>query len=357
MLTVSSNLQRYPIKHDPTLRAWDAADELVLSELPQNLESKRILIINDAFGALSCALSDFTPISYTDSYVSYKGIILNGFQGKVLNDLDKITGCFDLVIIKLPKNMSFFEDVLCSITNHMTKNAQVICAGMIKHMPKTAFDLLNKYIGETSTSLAKKKARLIYAQFNKEKVNSPYPNKIEIQEWEKPLINHSNLFSRDKLDIGTRFFLENIPSGEYKSILDLGCANGIVGLKAKKINPEARIIFADESFMAIKSAQTNYEQSFDAHAEFTWTNCYEEDSLPKVDLVLCNPPFHQGNTIGDFIAWQMFHDAKRALNKGGFIRVIGNRHLGYHVKLKKIFGNSKVINQNKKFVIIDAYKN
>jgi 16S rRNA G1207 methylase RsmC len=38
------------------------------------------------------------------------------------------------------------------------------------------------------------------------------------------------------------------------------------------------------------------------------------------------------------------------------IRVIGNSHLGYQFKLKKIFGNSKIIASNKKFMIIDAMK-
>ncbi|MDX2503013.1 MAG: methyltransferase, partial [Gammaproteobacteria bacterium] len=35
----------------------------------------------------------------------------------------------------------------------------------------------------------------------------------------------------------------------------------------------------------------------------------------------------------------------------------GNRHLGYHLKLKKIFGNQKLIAANNKFVILKAIKN
>jgi len=72
--------------------------------------------------------------------------------------------------------------------------------------------------------------------------------------------------------------------------------------------------------------------------------------------VLCNPPFHQSHTLGDFIAWQMFEDAKHALRPGGLLRVIGNSHRGYQLKLKKIFGNSKIVATNSKFMIIDSYK-
>lgn len=169
-------------------------------------------------------------------------------------------------------------------------------------------------------------------------------------------MNHSNLFSREKLDIGTRFFLEHIPRGSYKTILDLGCANGIIGIKAKMLNPEAKIHFSDESAMAIQSAKTNYENHFKDEAAYFWTNCFEGQPKNFLDLVLCNPPFHQGNTIGDFIAWQMFQDAYDSLKPGGILRVIGNSHLGYQVKLKKLFGNSQIIATNNKFIICDARK-
>ena len=134
----------------------------------------------------------------------------------------------------------------------------------------------------------------------------------------------------------------------------MGCANGLVGIQAKKLNPQAKIIFSDESQMAILSAQTNYKQFFSDEAEFLWTNCYENQEKDSLDLVICNPPFHQSNTIGDFIALQMFNDAKDALHKGGILRVVGNSHLGYQVKLKKIFGNSRVIATNTKFMVVDS---
>jgi len=356
-------LNRYPENKDPNLRAWDAADELILSDLSsRELNNKRILILNDSFGALTCSLTDYDTTSYTDSFVSYKAIQDNikandKEEVKLLNDITLLGAQkFDLIILKLPKNLSFLEDTLSYINPLMNENSKLICAGMIKHMAKSSFELIQEYIGETSTSLAKKKARLIFAKKEFDRIESPYPNKLKIEGLDHEFINHSNLFSREKLDIGTRFFIENIPNNCSGKILDIGCANGILGIKAKLNNPLAKIIFADESYMAIKSAKENFKNYFpDDEAIFKWTNCYENEEK-DLDLVLCNPPFHQGNTIGDFIAWQMFTDSMNSLNKGGLIRVIGNRHLAYHVKLKKIFKNSKVINQNKKFVIIDSYK-
>ena len=104
------------------------------------------------------------------------------------------------------------------------------------------------------------------------------------------------------MDIGTRFFLDNLPTGNYQNILDLGCANGIVGIKAKLNNPNSKILFNDESMMAILSAKINFNKFFqDESASFFFSNCFENQAESSIDLVLCNPPFHQIHTIGDFL--------------------------------------------------------
>ena len=351
-------LKRYPLRKNDLLQAWDAADELMLQHAETlALAGKKILIINDQFGALSCGLKNFEITTLTDSFVSSEGIKLNS-EGQILpiSRLSELSGLYDFVFIQLPKNLSYFEDLLCHLTQHLHEGSKLVCGAMVKHLAPSSFDLLNKYIGETTTSLAQKKARLIFATFQKTKVDSPYPLKVKLDGFEKEFINHSNLFSREKLDIGTRFLLEHMPKGEFARILDLGCANGVVGIKAKMLCPNSKIIFSDESKMALLSAQANYQNYFSDTAEYLWTNCYENCVPNSLDLVLCNPPFHQSNTVGDFIAVQMFNDAYRALQPGGHLRVIGNSHLGYHVKLKQLFGNSKIVATNQKFMIIDSRK-
>ena len=353
-----TEIQRYPFRKGDLLQGWDSADDLILQYLkPLELSGKRLLIINDHFGAISCGLEGFDCTTYTDSYVSMMGIRHNSHQRiQPINQLSALNGIYDYVLIQIPKNMSYFEDILCHVSNHLNPQSKVICGSMVKHLAATSFDLLNKYIGKTTTSLAQKKARLVFADFEKSPAVSPYPLSVKMDSFEIPFTNHSNLFSRDKLDIGTRFFLEHIPRGDFKSILDLGAANGIIGIKAKMVNPNARIIFSDDSAMAIESAKINYKKNFKDEADFLWTNCFENQPKNSLDLVLCNPPFHQGTTIGDFISWQMFHDAYEALKVGGTLRVIGNSHLGYQQKLKKLFGNSRIVATNPKFIICDARK-
>ncbi len=192
---------------------------------------------------------------------------------------------------------------------------------------------------------------------------NPYPDTYELgyqlDNVELEITNHAGVYSRDKLDIGARLFIENLPVDErYKTIVDLGCGNGVLGLMAAIKNPSAKIIFTDESYMAVESSISNFVNTFGEtrEAEFLQTDCLYGVAQSSVSLVLCNPPFHQNNAINDDVAWQMFTESKAALEAKGELWVIGNRHLGYHAKLKHLFGHCDVVASNRKFTLLKAAK-
>ena len=88
-------------------------------------------------------------------------------------------------------------------------------------------------------------------------------------------------------------------------------------------------------------------------------NCIDEHTMghgKSVDIVLCNPPFHQQHAVTGHIASQMFTDAKRVLKQGGRLRIVANRHLGYADVLKRLFGNCQQLAADPKFVILEAIK-
>ena len=133
----------------------------------------------------------------------------------------------------------------------------------------------------------------------------------------------------------------------------------MLGIAAAKSNPQAKVTFVDESFMAIASAKHNVKELLtkdESDAEFKVTDCLHGIPKKSLDLILNNPPFHQQHVVGDFIAQQMFNESKDKLRSGGELWIVGNRHLGYHIKLKRLFGNCENIASNKKFVILKAVK-
>ncbi|HET8711691.1 MAG TPA: methyltransferase, partial [Spongiibacteraceae bacterium] len=114
----------------------------------------------------------------------------------------------------------------------------------------------------------------------------------------------------------------------------------------------------DESYQAIAAVQTNYAANglseIRPSAAFHVDDVFTHYSGESFDLILCNPPFHQGHVVGDHIARQMCAQSKKHLCRGGEFWLVGNRHLDYHIALKKIFGNCRQIAANAKFVILAA---
>lgn len=358
---------------EQNLRAWDAADELLLAHLAESKPApqQRVLIVNDQSGALVTALSDYPVTFVSDSHLSMQAakqnLADNGRSDASVQwrtSLDALYESVDVVLIKLPKSLALLEDQLYRYRGLCHEKTQIIAAGMVKHMAAGVFKLFEKILGPTHTSLAQKKARLIFCtpDVQSKTDQSPYPLSYVLENTAYQIDNHANVFSAQSLDIGTRFFLEHLPvvkgesEGEVK-IADLGCGNGVVGLIAAEKSPQAQVDFYDESFMAVASARLNFTRAFPGRvARFIADDGMDSAPDNHYQTVLCNPPFHQHNVVGDFVALQMFRDAKRALKAGGELWVIGNRHLGYVERLKRLFGNCVVVAQNSKFVIVRSAK-
>jgi len=364
-------LNRYPVRKNELLRAWDAADEYLLNYIHDEIDlqkKSKILIINDNFGALATSLADHNITVWTDSWISVNGLQQNlacneisADNINIINSIENPQGKYDLVIIKIPKSLAFLQDQLARLKPAISSATIIVSAGMVKSIHTSTLKLFEKYIGSTKTSLAKKKARLIFSNVDDtiEAEASPYPKSYVLEGSDYTMSNHANVFSRESLDIGTRFFLQHIPQSEkYKNIIDLACGNGVVGLIALEKNPAAEVLFLDESFMAVQSARENIKNNInkDIKIHFEVNDCLSEIKPNSADLILNNPPFHQSTAIGDEVAWQMFKQSKDVLKPGGELWVIGNRHLGYHIKLKKLFGNCITVETNKKFVILMSKK-
>lgn len=378
LLDRNLQLVRYPqdLQH-PSWQAWDAADEYLIDYVEQNipkLASLSISIYNDDFGTLACWFAAANPIWVTDSYVAKQSCLINLRQNNIptesvefYDSVTQIEPKADLILLKVPKTSALLEQQLIDLQSRVSAATTIIAAGKANLIHKSTLALFEKYLGVTTTSLAKKKARLIFCEPTGDKSHkSPYPT---IWFTEKPkfeISNLANVFARQQLDIGARFMLEHLsklPNLENKTVIDLGCGNGVLGLHILNQNQQTKVIFVDESYMAVASAKQNVLANLPAqegHSEFMVNNCLDDfakkSKFTEIDLVICNPPFHQQNTITDHIAWQMFKDAKSVLKNGGQLFVVGNRHLDYPNKLKRLFGNATTVATNQKFSILSASK-
>ncbi|MFD7493811.1 methyltransferase [Streptomyces sp. NPDC059832] len=372
-------LARYPEDPRDPFRAWDAADEYLLRRLegadgtdPVDL-SGAVVVVGDRWGALSTVLAGHRPVQITDSYLAQRATLANLDRNGVAADAVRLLSArdtppdrIDVLLVRVPKSLALLEDQLHRLAPAVHPGTVVIGTGMVKEIHTSTLKLFERIIGPTRTSLAVKKARLIFSTPGPgtARTPSPWPYRYDLPEGLGPVsgrtvTNHAGIFCAERLDIGTRFFLGHLParSGPDR-VLDLGCGNGVVGLAAALANPESAVTFVDESYQAVASAEETFRANTgpDAKAEFLVGDGPAEVPPGSVDLVLNNPPFHSHQATTDATARTMFHGARTALRAGGELWVVGNRHLGYHTRLRRIFGNCVTVAGDPKFVVLRAVK-
>lgn len=357
----SFGLERWRTTPRSPLRAWDAADEYVLRHLAEaDPPGARWLVHNDAFGALACALSARAPISVGDSWTAFAAARRNGAANDVSIDEDRQRSALragdepvDVAIVKVPKSLALLEDELRRLRPRLHGRSVVLGAGMVRHVHTSTLGVFERIIGPTSTSLARKKARLIHASLDRDLDvgPDPYPTEFVLPTGET-VVNHANVFSRERLDVGTRLLLDHLPDVEG-TVVDVGCGSGIIALRLAATSPDAALVLRDDSFHAVASAEATLARA-GVDADLAVGDGLDGIADRSVDAVVSNPPFHDDHAMGDEVAWSMFTGARRVLRPGGELRIVGNRHLDYHAKLRRIFGNSDVVASNPKFVVLSA---
>lgn len=347
-----------------TLRAWDAADEQLIERARDRLAPDDALaIVDDAFGALTLALADFRPVTVADGAGLVTGLELNSRA----NDLtappvadwrDPPTGPFQVIVLRIPRQLDYLDYLLRWVNQVLASDGLLIAAGMIKHIPDRSADLFRQRVQTHQVYPARKKARVIECG----------PGPVTLSGWDRLWLGYTvpstelsamglpAVFSRGRLDPGAAQIIPHVRRlaatlSAGAAVLDLACGNGVLGMVARSANSSLRLTLVDISSQAIASTGCNLRSVPDAELR-------HHDGIPEdagqFDLILLNPPFHEGGTVGDHIALQLFAQSARHLKSGGRVLIVGNRHLGYHRSLRRHFADVRQVGTDPRFVVFEA---
>lgn len=352
------NLECYPKANSNSLQPWDAADIYLIEEARFG---NHPAVLNDQWGALTCFLeaTGCPYFSWSDSFCSQKATInnLNTLQSSTKsNGLSTGSITFpketDSIWIQCPKSFDQLHWWLTLALDQLGSGIPVYIAGMTKHIPIKWLNWLENHNHNYQQYPIKKKARLL--QFNLAENLPPVTSEKSYIGPDNFLISAvPGVFSRDHMDIGSRFFihqLSTLPPLTGK-VLDLGCGNGLLSIAALQYSQtdDIDLILCDDSALALESAQKNLLLRNYSKACFHQTDALLGIDGP-IDTIMCNPPFHTGNKISTAAAERMFKQAARVLAISGQLLVIANRHLGYASSLKKSFNNVQLLASDSKFV-------
>jgi 16S rRNA (guanine1207-N2)-methyltransferase len=177
--------------------------------------------------------------------------------------------------------------------------------------------------------------------------------KIKIEDILFNFKTDNGVFSKEKLDFGTRLLLENLPIKDMSGdILDLGCGYGVVSIILSKII-DANFDAVDVNKRALHLAELNKKLNNVSNINFIESNCYDALGDKKYDYVITNPPIRAGKAI----VYKMLREAKDHLKENGYLYFVMRKDHGVKTAIKDISDLYKceIICKEKGFFVIKCF--
>ena len=152
----------------------------------------------------------------------------------------------------------------------------------------------------------------------------------------------SSVFSKERIDLGTRLLIEAMILPETGHILDLGCGYGPIGIVAAVLNPNLHIVMVDINERAVWLAKENKTRIGVNNVEILRGDLYKPVENMKFDVILCNPPV----SVGMKTVFQIISEALEHLRESGLFQIVIRSRVGSKqllTTMEKTFGNVEII--------------
>lgn len=161
------------------------------------------------------------------------------------------------------------------------------------------------------------------------------------------------VFSMEHLDFGSELLIKTLRVEQAKSMLDLGCGVGPIGIITKKVNPNLNVTMCDINHRAVELSKKN------AVKNQVDVKILESDAFLNIkdtfDLIVSNPPIRAGKKV----IYSMYEKAYMHLNNGGSLWLVVRKQQGAPSTidfLKTIYQHVEVVERSKGYYIIKAMK-
>lgn len=282
--------------------------------------------------------------------------------GAFLDSLSDVS--YHFVLGHLPKANEELAYVAGSLVAH-TDSITLVLGGNTKHMVRTQNDVLARYASEVRASRGSGKFRCLIAQHS-----GPALAAYESQKIGRT-VAFGGTFSGAKADFGGQFLsdcaiadleerygddLERFGDGEFV-VLDFGSGNGSVSRDVLAAFSGIRVIATDIHADAAASSSATLAAAVQrGRAHVTWDDGASQVAPGSIDVVLLNPPFHEGTRVDPTMVQRMLDSAHRVLRDGGSLYLVHNSHLRYRPEVDRRFGGSRELARNSKFTVLRADK-
>jgi 16S rRNA (guanine1207-N2)-methyltransferase len=161
------------------------------------------------------------------------------------------------------------------------------------------------------------------------------------------------VFSYDRVDAGTRLLLEHLGRAAGARVLDLGCGYGAIGLQVARMGA-AQVDMVDANIYAVAAAQRTINAYGLTNARAVAADVRDASFKRGYDLVVTNPPFHQGKVVDYDVAYEFIRYARDVIAPRGRFVLVTNNFIRYDAALRDLFGQVEQIGRNSSYRVWQA---
>lgn len=173
------------------------------------------------------------------------------------------------------------------------------------------------------------------------------------------------VFGGASADAGSLLLLsaldEAVTSGaldDVRSAVDLGSGNGLLTAYLAAALPSAAILASDDDADAVASTRATLDASglLREGIDITWDTSIARAAEASADLVVLNPPFHEGTAIDATLVQGLLDAAARVLRPGGELWMVHNSLLRYRRDVERRVGPVEQRGRDRRFTVLRAVR-
>lgn len=163
----------------------------------------------------------------------------------------------------------------------------------------------------------------------------------------------AGVFSKGRIDAGTRLLAETMEIHPGDTVLDMGCGYGPLGVVAGGLAKEGRVLMVDVNQRAVELTRRNLQQNGVTNARVLAGDGFAVVEERDFDVILMNPPIRAGKAV----VYALIGEARDHLKEGGRLYVVVQTKQGAKSMMREIeeqFGNAEDIEREGGYRVILA---